>query len=179
MKIQEQCKEIQSQLLTSIRILRSSNSSSTTVIQGFANSVNLVKEFSGGETNSLRPSKKGTKVLDSKIKSIQGRSLITPRFQIVISSYSSSKWWRLSHKGKRTLVLWEKWIPHKLVRTEGRQTSNGDIHSVTKVGISIHVRIDNMASISYLMGGTKSQELVSVSIENLFIWIHEKSRGTE
>ena len=72
MKIQEQCKEIQSQLLTSIRILRSSNSSSTTVIQGFANSMNLVKEFSGGETNSLRPSKKGTKVLDSKIKSIQG-----------------------------------------------------------------------------------------------------------
>ena len=46
----------------------------TTVIQGFAtqpNSMTLVKEFSGGETNSLRPSKKGTKLLDWKIKSIQ------------------------------------------------------------------------------------------------------------
>lgn len=127
----------------------------------------------------LDQAKRELKCWFQKLNLYKVRSLITPRFQIVISSYSSSKWWRLSHKGKRTLVLWEKWIPHKLVRTEGRQTSNGDIHSVTKVGISIHVRIDNMASISYLMGGTKSQELVSVSIENLFIWIHEKSRGTE
>lgn len=127
----------------------------------------------------LDQAKRELKCWIQKLNLYKVRSLITPRFQIVISSYSSSKWWRLSHKGKRTLVLWEKWIPHKLVRTEGRQTSNGDIHSVTKVGISIHVRIDNMASISYLMGGTKSQELVSVSIENLFIWIHEKSRGTE
>lgn len=127
----------------------------------------------------LDQAKRELKCWIQKLNLCKVRSLITPRFQIVISSYSSSKWWRLSHKGKRTLVLWEKWIPHKLVRTEGRQTSNGDIHSVTKVGILIHVRIDNMASISYLMGGTKSQELVSVSIENLFIWIHEKSRGTE
>ena len=104
-KIQKQCKEIQSQLLTSIRTLRSSNSSSTTVIQGFAtqpNSMNLVKEFSGGETNSLSRSKKGTKLLDSKIKSIQceifDNSPVSDSHKLLFLEQRTDK-------GKRMLVL--------------------------------------------------------------------------
>ena len=44
----------------------------------------------------------------------------------------------------------EERIPHKYARIEGSQTGNDDIHNVTKVRISVHVRKDNMASMTYL-----------------------------
>ena len=174
MEIQEQYKETLSQPLTSIRTLSSSNSSSTTVIQGSAtqsNSGNVIKEFSGGESDSLRPNKKGIKLVYSKCKSIQ--------WEIFDNSRSPDSY-NLGSLEKRMGVIvrramyggpWsrEERIPHKRARIEGSQTGNDDIHSVTKVGISIHVRKGNMASMTYLMkmGGIKIQEKMSVSKESL------------
>ena len=56
------------------------------------------------------------------------------------------------------LVTRGKEIPHKLTRVEGRKIENNDIQNLTKIGISIKVKIDNMAALPNLMkvGETKN-----------------------
>ena len=77
LKIQQQWKKILSQPLTSIRTLSQLIGNCSTAIQDFArqanssNSRNIIKEFYGVKSDSLRISKKGAKMVDLKCKYIQ------------------------------------------------------------------------------------------------------------
>lgn len=77
----------------------SSNPSSTTAIQDLAtqpNSVNIIIEFSGGENDSLRLRERELNWWIQNLNLYNGKSVIIPQAQIIISLDALSKGWEAS-----------------------------------------------------------------------------------
>ena len=114
----------------------SSNPSSTTAIQDLAtqpNSVNVIIEFSGGENDS--PTRKRTKLVDSKYKSIQWKicnnSPSPNNYKLgCLEQRLGGIMIRATHGG--SLDMRKKEIIHKQARIKGSQIDTNDINNLTK-----------------------------------------------
>ena len=101
-----------------------------------------------------------------------GRSLISSPPQIIISSDASLQGWGASCHGLTTGGPWsmeERKFHINVLELKAAKLAIMSFTLKERDAISVHIRMDNMAALSYLMkmGGTKNQELTAISKE---IW---------
>ena len=101
-----------------------------------------------------------------------GRSLISSPPQIIISSDASLQGWGASCHGLTTGGPWsmeERKFHINVLELKAAKLAIMSLTLKERDAISVHIRMNNMAALSYLMkmGGTKNQELTAISKE---IW---------
>ena len=101
-----------------------------------------------------------------------GRSLISSPPQIIISSDASLQGWGASCHGLTTGGPWsmeERKFHINVLELKAAKLAIMSFTLKERDAISVHIRMDNMTALSYLMkmGGTKNQELTAISKE---IW---------
>ena len=101
-----------------------------------------------------------------------GRSLISSPRQIIISSDASLQGWGASCHGLTTGGPWsmeERKFHINVLELKAAKLAIMSFTLKERDAISVHIRMDNMAALSYLMkmGGTKNQELTAIRKE---IW---------
>lgn len=101
-----------------------------------------------------------------------GRSLVSPPPQLVISSDASKRGWGAYCKGERTGGQWsasEQGLHINVLELKAAKLAILAFHKLHSQALSIHIQMDNIVTLTYLkkMGGTHSQLLTQISKE---IW---------
>ena len=111
-------------------------------------------------------------MMEKKFNLCNGRSLISSPPQIIISSDASLQGWGASCHGLTTGGPWsmeERKFHINVLELKAAKLAIMSFTLKERDAISVHIRMDNMTALSYLMkmGGTKNQELTAISKE---IW---------
>ena len=109
-------------------------------------------------------------MMEKKFNLCNGRSLISSPAQIIISSDASLQGWGVSCHGLTTGGPWYMEERKSYINVLEVKAAKFAIMSFTlneRDAISVHIRMDNMTALSYLMkmGGrcTKNQKLTAIS----------------
>lgn len=99
-----------------------------------------------------------------------GRLLVSPPPQLILSSDASLQGWGAYCNGQRTGGLWsarEKELHINVLELKAAKLAILSFHRLFSKALSIHIRMDNIVALTYLikMGSTRSETLTTISKE--------------